>query len=149
MNSYVDSKALMDAFYYGVYYNPASKHYGRECSVICDKCRRSNLEVCIGYAKTDLCLSCAQSMSFLAKKPEILEFPPELIKFQPVRPPILPPIIPPDSPVTYMMSSDYDKMCTSGLCVTDMETSIFKPKTNPGPSMDLDQQFFDDMHKKN
>ena len=50
---------------YGVYYNPASKHYASfgESNVACDKCHKSNLNVCIGYQNYDLCVSCVQKIN--------------------------------------------------------------------------------------
>ena len=41
---------------YGKYYNPASKHYQNVTSnpnVQCDRCKRTNLSVCIGWEKHD------------------------------------------------------------------------------------------------
>mgnify|MGYP001565582938 CR=1 FL=1 len=48
---------------HGAYYNPAWKHYGRHTNVVCDKCRKSNLNVCIGYMQSDLCLTCAGNIT--------------------------------------------------------------------------------------
>jgi hypothetical protein len=48
---------------FGQYYNPAEKHYGKECDVICDKCFRHDLDVAIGWETYDLCLKCAQSVN--------------------------------------------------------------------------------------
>uniref|UniRef100_A0A6C0C6L4 Uncharacterized protein n=1 Tax=viral metagenome TaxID=1070528 RepID=A0A6C0C6L4_9ZZZZ len=56
---------------YGTYYNPAEKHYGKECDVICDKCFRHNLDVSIGWQTYDLCLKCAQSVNRYLNKPVV------------------------------------------------------------------------------
>jgi len=45
---------------YGKYYNPAEKHYGKKCDVICDRCFRHNLDISIGWQELDLCLQCVQ-----------------------------------------------------------------------------------------
>lgn len=47
---------------HGIYYNPASKHYGLIGTVNCDRCYKSNLDVCIGYKEADLCLQCIQEL---------------------------------------------------------------------------------------
>lgn len=48
----------------GVYYNPANSHYGNNMSTVnCDRCRKSNLKVCIGYKDLDLCMTCVDVLS--------------------------------------------------------------------------------------
>ena len=47
---------------HGIFYNPASKHYGSNTSVACDRCNKKNLEICIGYAQADLCLQCVEEL---------------------------------------------------------------------------------------
>jgi hypothetical protein len=43
----------------GIFYYPAWKHYDKPCAnVICDKCLTNNLNACIGYGDSDLCLLC-------------------------------------------------------------------------------------------
>lgn len=50
----------------GTYYFPATKHYNNNStSVICDRCRKSNLNACIGLDSYDMCLSCIQDISSL------------------------------------------------------------------------------------
>ncbi|VBB17923.1 hypothetical protein YASMINEVIRUS_386 [Yasminevirus sp. GU-2018] len=44
---------------YGKYYNPARLHYSPTTRVICDRCQKENIPVCIGYENQDLCLGCA------------------------------------------------------------------------------------------
>lgn len=46
----------------GSYYNPAWSHYGRMTNVKCDKCGNTNLRVCIGWKKYDMCLECVDLM---------------------------------------------------------------------------------------
>lgn len=56
----------------GVYYCPASKHYNNQSSnIVCDRCRKTHLNVCIGLDTYDLCLSCVQDVSMLCT-PQIL-----------------------------------------------------------------------------
>ena len=44
----------------GKEYSPACEHYGRETTVICDRCRKY-ISVCIGHGKNhDLCLPCVE-----------------------------------------------------------------------------------------
>lgn len=48
----------------GTYYFPATKHYNNNAtSVICDRCHKSGLDVCIGLDSYDLCLPCIQEIS--------------------------------------------------------------------------------------
>lgn len=59
------SDFLYDEIYkYGTYHNPATKHYGIDStgSVACDRCRKDNLSVCIGYKQYDLCMKCVQEI---------------------------------------------------------------------------------------
>lgn len=62
---------LKNTCLYGIYYNPAEKHYAKECDVICDKCFRHNLDVSIGWETYDLCLKCAQSINKYLNKPVV------------------------------------------------------------------------------
>jgi len=63
-----------EVYKYGTYYNPASKHYSlfEDINVVCDRCNRSRLPVCIGYNEYDLCLKCVDAISdhgkFIFKK---------------------------------------------------------------------------------
>jgi hypothetical protein len=51
----------------GTYYNPASSHYAMiesGCnSVVCDRCKKDSLNVCIGKDDSDLCLKCVQDIT--------------------------------------------------------------------------------------
>lgn len=51
----------LDYFYkYGIFYNPASKHYnvGGNTSVQCDLCKKKSLPKSVGYNQFDLCIEC-------------------------------------------------------------------------------------------
>ena len=56
-------ETFMQIYKLGTYYNPATNHYGRtDTSVVCDRCKRTNLNVCIGWLTYDLCLKCVQDI---------------------------------------------------------------------------------------
>ena len=43
----------------GTMYSPATMHYNNSlASVICDNCRRTNIDVCCGLDKYDVCIQC-------------------------------------------------------------------------------------------
>ena len=44
---------LLNVYHKGKYYNPAWSHYGHHTNVICDRCKNSQLKVCIGWEKYD------------------------------------------------------------------------------------------------
>lgn len=51
----------MDIVKYGKFYYPASTHYGSlTANVTCDRCQRSSLTCCVGYADSDLCMGCVE-----------------------------------------------------------------------------------------
>lgn len=53
----------MNIVKHGTYYNPASKHYGSvTTNVVCDRCQRTNLSVCIGWQQSDLCMRCMNDL---------------------------------------------------------------------------------------
>lgn len=54
---------LADIYKHGTYYNPAWRHYGEHVNVICDRCQRQNLLVCIGFRENDLCLTCVEQLA--------------------------------------------------------------------------------------
>lgn len=43
---------------YGTFYFPATAHYSRPCSVVCDRCKKTNIVACVGYKEYDLCMKC-------------------------------------------------------------------------------------------
>lgn len=57
------NQQLIDVARFGIYYNPASKHYGQDGNVTCDKCHAGSLTACIGLADKDLCLPCAHMLN--------------------------------------------------------------------------------------
>ena len=64
-------------FEYGKYYNPAWIHYGRQTNVVCDRCKTSNLKVCIGYKSYDLCMMCVHELSMLYVVPKPQQIQPQ------------------------------------------------------------------------
>jgi len=50
----------------GTYYCPAYKHYATnnndEINVVCDRCNRENLKICVGYNNKDLFMSCVKDL---------------------------------------------------------------------------------------
>lgn len=60
MDTNIDQENINKLVKYGIYYNPACKHYNQEGEVICDKCHKRNLTICIGYETFDMCLQCVQ-----------------------------------------------------------------------------------------
>jgi len=46
----------------GKFYNPATKHYGGEGEVTCDRCQKSDIPMCIGWKENDLCLDCVSEI---------------------------------------------------------------------------------------
>lgn len=57
---------------YGEYYNPATKHYNGNGPVICDRCFRNNLDICIGWETYDLCLPCVTSVNENGRHHDVL-----------------------------------------------------------------------------
>lgn len=47
----------------GQLYYPANQRYGSDKQVVCDRCKRNNLSICIGYEAYDLCLTCADKIT--------------------------------------------------------------------------------------
>jgi len=68
MRDGIDSNTMKAICKNGTYYNPAWKHYNMETNVVCDKCFRDNLVMCIGYKEYDLCLNCVQDISTISKQ---------------------------------------------------------------------------------
>jgi hypothetical protein len=64
--------SFTDVAKHGQYYNPAHKHYQHHArvNVVCDRCKKKNLDACIGYQDLDLCLSCAERVNEIIKKNE-------------------------------------------------------------------------------
>ena len=56
---------------YGKFYYPATLHYPNTLTtnvdtlvnnVVCDRCKQPNLQACIGYQNSDLCMLCVHQM---------------------------------------------------------------------------------------
>lgn len=62
---------LNNVFKFGVYYNPAWQHYNAPTNVVCDRCKRTNLPVCLGYDSLDLCMLCVHEMSKIKSQPTV------------------------------------------------------------------------------
>lgn len=58
--SYHDDDGLIDMIFLAKFYDPAYTHYGNNSrtNVVCDKCRKSNLQYAMGYLNQDFCLTC-------------------------------------------------------------------------------------------
>lgn len=49
---------------FGMYYNPASKHYMKHnANIVCNNCGKENLTSCIGHADVDICLPCVENLN--------------------------------------------------------------------------------------
>jgi len=59
MNTFVDDNSF-NVYRYGTYYNPAFRQYNLTTmvNVICDRCHKNYLNVCIGWNNKNLCLEC-------------------------------------------------------------------------------------------
>ncbi len=68
MEEQIDKKTMIKIWKYGTYYNPASKHYGNGGNIMCDKCYKDNLNMCIGYEDHDLCLNCVEDINKIKQK---------------------------------------------------------------------------------
>jgi hypothetical protein len=69
----------------GQFFYPASEHYrvmGRTGNIIvnCDRCRKTRLTSCIGYAEMDLCLLCAD---VVANSKQSMPIPTKPIMYKP------------------------------------------------------------------
>ena len=71
-NPSIDRETTIKVFKNGKYYNPASDRYGPNANVVCDRCRRNNLDICIGLQTYDLCLPCVQEINESLKKKSIV-----------------------------------------------------------------------------
>lgn len=55
----IDKKTMLQIYSNGTYYSPANKHYGSDLvNVVCDRCFKNNLDICVGWLTHDLCLQC-------------------------------------------------------------------------------------------
>ena len=91
----MSNQILSQVCEFGTFYSPAQKHYNNKLSVVCDKCLRENLDICIGYEKYDLCFNCVQDFVKM-NKPLVQPF------GQPLNPPFGQPLNPPfGQPITF------------------------------------------------
>jgi hypothetical protein len=61
---------ILNVYNNGTYYNPAWKHYGHKTNVVCDRCKTTQLKVCIGWNKYDLCMQCIDDVSRHSCRPD-------------------------------------------------------------------------------
>lgn len=55
----INKETMLQIYSNGTYYSPATKHYGDDSiNVVCDRCFKNNLDVCVGWLTHDLCLQC-------------------------------------------------------------------------------------------
>ncbi len=60
----IDKNTMLQIYKYGTYYSPASKHYGDDlANVVCDRCFKNNLDICIGWLTHDVCISCMKEIN--------------------------------------------------------------------------------------
>ena len=59
----IDKETVINICKYGTYYNPASNHYGSSKNVVCDKCYKNRLDICIGWKSYDLCFKCTEEIN--------------------------------------------------------------------------------------
>jgi len=124
----MESEKVINTFENGTYFNPAAKHYNyRSVDIICDRCKRRPLKVCIGWDRYDLCMNCIQELSILREK-----FPDTTAK------------------ATLMMQSQFlpaTKMEQSQFTptvVTRMEQSQFVPSTFPTRKCPTSRSYYPD-----
>ena len=96
----------------GKYYCPAWTHYDKQTSVVCDRCGSTQLVVCIGWDKYDMCLKCVDTITS-HQKPEIISSKKDTIY-----------------PISKMNQDKFikskDKIST--VAITNREQNIFKNK---------------------
>jgi len=62
-NQPISKEIMLNISKYGIYYNPASKHYNSNTNVVCDRCFKHNISTCIGWQTYDLCLVCVNTIN--------------------------------------------------------------------------------------
>jgi hypothetical protein len=73
----------------GTFYYPAWKHYNNpSASVNCDRCRRTNIQACVGFEKYDYCILCVHEVVASRR-----------CEPGPWHPDIMPPRVTPETPV--------------------------------------------------
>ena len=122
-NPPLSREKTIQVFRNGIYYSPASKHYNNgnaDLSVVCDRCKKTNLDICIGYETYDICLQCIQEISNQLKKQKEIE------KF-------------PSCTATYMQQDQFRPMYA-----TNMEQAQFRPLTRMIQSQFRNSNNYDD-----
>lgn len=61
----MSAQLYFNIYKYGKYYNPASKHYNDQSIVRCDRCKDTNILVCVGLKDKDLCMKCMARIDVL------------------------------------------------------------------------------------
>jgi hypothetical protein len=59
---------MIDIVNHGKYYNPSHLHYKKITQVQCDRCKKVNLDYCLGYDEYDLCFDCVAIINLIIKK---------------------------------------------------------------------------------
>jgi hypothetical protein len=77
----------IDIIKHGKLYFPASSHYDMNTIVVCNRCYKNDLQICIGYEDKDICLECAEKIVYNNKN-KIKDAPkyliPNPIKYYPI-----------------------------------------------------------------
>nr|QBK88516.1 MAG: hypothetical protein LCMiAC01_01930 [Mimivirus LCMiAC01] len=61
----------INTYKFGIYYNPAYRHYNsEEKEVGCDRCLSLDIPTCIGWREFDLCLACAAEIEKILEEEE-------------------------------------------------------------------------------
>lgn len=109
----------------GTFYFPASKHYDNQTvNVVCDRCHKIKLDVCIGYDLYDLCLPCVQEISNQYNFSVIN--PPPVYQELPVMTMMLQrQFSPKDDIKTYMMQEQFNPR-SFGMCTNMLQSSCRK-----------------------
>lgn len=68
----MSSTDFLNVVLYGTYFNPAKAHYNnRNVIVSCDRCKRQNLSLCIGWKDLDLCFQCTNEVNNINRTQQI------------------------------------------------------------------------------
>ena len=60
-----DTQIYKNVIKQGTHFNPAKGRYGNRTDLIisCDRCDKDELDECVGFNSTDLCMKCAGEVS--------------------------------------------------------------------------------------
>lgn len=61
-NQTITKEIMTNIYTNGTYYDPARDHHGPNTTVMCDRCRKDNLDVCLGWKEYDLCMACVSEI---------------------------------------------------------------------------------------